>query len=40
VLALQARGGDLAQLAEGIADELELSPDLIDDLLWPGRPKA
>jgi hypothetical protein len=35
-LALRAYGGDLARLAEDIADELELSPDQIDDLLWPG----
>jgi len=35
-LAMRAYGGDLARLAEDIADELELSPDQIDDLLWPG----
>jgi hypothetical protein len=39
-LALGASGGELAQVAETIADELELSPDLIDDLLWPGHRKA
>lgn len=34
-LALQAYGGDLALLAERIADEFELSPEEIEDLLWP-----
>jgi hypothetical protein len=34
-LVLRAYGGDLARLAEDIADELDLSHDLIEDLLWP-----
>jgi hypothetical protein len=34
-LALHAYGGDLALLAESIADELKLSPKEIEDLLWP-----
>jgi hypothetical protein len=36
-LALRAHGHDLARVAESIADELELSPEMIDELLWPGR---
>ena len=36
--ALTAQGDDLAQVAVRIAEELELSPDVIDDLLW--GPKA
>jgi hypothetical protein len=36
-LALRAHGSDLAQLAETVAEELELSPDLIDHLLGVTR---
>jgi hypothetical protein len=39
-LALRAYGGDLAQLAESIADELELPPDLVEHLLSPGCHRA
>ena len=34
-VALRAYGGDLARLAEDIADQLQLSEDVIEDLLWP-----
>jgi hypothetical protein len=33
---LTAYGHDLALLAATVADEIELSADAIDGLLWPG----
>lgn len=33
-LSSRGRGADLANVAARIAEELELSPDVLDDLLW------